>query len=151
MIHNWASFGDYSVMAKPNTAASEVAYNQAVDAANAALNNEANQVVTGEEKANLKAAIAADKGTTVGSIDAATAAVKAATETYVAAVPSYQALADAKTMELNFAYASAEKKAAFAKALQVEAATSAKDATDKTNVIYTAARAYAEEIGRAHV
>lgn len=149
LIHNWASFGDYSVMAKPNTAASEVAYNQAVDAANAALNNEANQVVTGEEKANLKAAIAADKGTTVGSIDAATAAVKAATETYVAAVPSYQALADAKTMELDFSYASAEKKAAFAKALQVEAATSAKDATDKTNVIYTAARAYAESNGKA--
>lgn len=149
LIHNWASFGDYSVMAKPNTAASEVAYNQAVDAANAALNNEANQVVTGEEKANLKAAIAADKGTTVGSIDAATAAVKAATETYVAAVPSYQALADAKTMELDFSYASAEKKAAFAKALQVEAATSAKDATDKTNAIYTAARAYAESNGKA--
>lgn len=149
LIHNWASFGDYSVMAKPNTAASEVAYNQAVDAANAALNNEANQVVTGEEKANLKAAIAADKGTTVGSIDAATAAVKAATETYVAAVASYQALADAKTMELDFSYASAEKKAAFAKALQVEAATSAKDATDKTNAIYTAARAYAESNGKA--
>lgn len=149
LIHNWASFGDYSVMAKPNTAASEVAYNQAVDAANAALNNEANQVVTGEEKANLKAAIAADKGTTVGSIDAATAAVKAATETYVAAVPSYQALADAKTMKLDFTYASAEKKDAFAKALQVEAATSAKDATDKTNVIYTAARAYAESNGKA--
>lgn len=149
LIHNWASFGDYSVMAKPNTAASEVAYKQAVDAANAALNNEANQVVTGEEKANLNAAIAADKGTTVGSIDAATAAVKAATETYVAAVASYQALADAKTMELDFAYASAEKKAAFAEALQVETATSAKDATDKTNAIYTAARAYAESNGKA--
>ena len=149
LIHNWASFGDYSVMAKPNTAASEVAYKQAKEAANAALNNEANQVVTGEELANLKAAIAADKGTTVGSIDAATAALKAATETYVAAVPSYQALADAKTMELNFVYASAEKKTAFAKALQVEAATSAKDATDKTNAIYTAARAYAESNGKA--
>lgn len=147
--YNWASFGDYSVMAKPNTAASEVAYNQAIEAANAALANEANQVVTGEEKTKLEDAIAADKGTTVGSIDAATAAVKAATETYVAAVASYQALADAKTMELDFAYASAEKKAAFAEALQVEAATSAKDATDKTNVIYTAARAYAESNGKA--
>lgn len=149
LIHNWASFGDYSVMAKPNTAASEVAYNQAIEAANAALANEANQVVTGEEKTKLEDAIDADKGTTVESIDAATAAVKAATETYVAAVPSYQALADAKTMELNFVYASAEKKTAFAKALQVEAATSAKDATDKTNVIYTAARAYAESNGKA--
>lgn len=147
--HNWASFGDYSVMAKPNTAASEVAYNQAIEAANAALANEANQVVTGEEKTKLEDAIGADKGTTVESIDAATAAVKAATETYVAAVASYQALADAKTMELDFSYASAEKKAAFAKALQVEAATSAKDATDKTNVIYTAARAYAESNGKA--
>lgn len=149
LIHNWASFGDYSVMAKPNTAASEVAYNQAIEAANAALANEANQVVTGEEKTKLEDAIGADKGTTVESIDAATAAVKAATETYVAAVPSYQALADAKTMELNFVYASAEKKAAFAEALQVEAATSAKDATDKTNAIYTAARAYAESNGKA--
>ena len=149
LIHNWASFGDYSVMAKPNTAASEVAYNQAVEAANAALTNEANQVVTGEERTKLNEAIAADKGTTVESIDAATAAVKAATEIYVAAVASYQALADAKTMELDFAYASAEKKAAFAKALQVEAATSAKDATDKTNAIYTAARAYAESNGKA--
>lgn len=147
--HNWASFGDYSVMAKPNTAASEVAYNQAIEAANAALANEANQVVTGEEKTKLEDAIGADKGTTVESIDAATAAVKAATETYVAAVASYQALADAKTMELDFSYASAEKKAAFAKALQVEAATSAKDATDKTNAIYTAARAYAESNGKA--
>lgn len=97
----------------------------------------------------MNAAIDADKGTTVGSIDAATAAVKAATETYVAAVPSYQALADAKTMKLDFAYASAEKKAAFAEALHVEAATSAKDATDKTNAIYTAARAYAESNGKA--
>lgn len=149
LIHNWASFGDYSVMAKPNTAASEVAYNQAIEAANAALANEANQVVTGEEKTKLEDAIGADKGTTVESIDAATAAVKAATETYVAAVASYQALADAKAMELDFAYASAEKKAAFAKALQVEAATSAKDATDKTNAIYTAARAYAESNGKA--
>ena len=149
LIHNWASFGDYSVMAKPNTAASEVAYNQAIEAANAALANEANQVVTGEEKTKLEDAIGADKGTTVESIDAATAAVKAATETYVAAVASYQALADAKTMELDFAYASAEKKAAFAEALHVEAATSAKDATDKTNAIYTAARAYAESNGKA--
>ena len=149
LIHNWASFGDYSVMAKPNTAASEVAYNQAVDAANAALTNEANQVVTGEERTKLNEAIAADKGTTVESIDAATAAVKAATETYVAAVASYQALADAKAMELDFAYASAEKKAAFDESLQVEAATSAKDATDKTNAIYTAARAYAESNGMA--
>lgn len=149
LIHNWASFGDYSVMAKPNTAASEVAYNQAIEAANAALANEANQVVTGEEKTKLEDAIGADKGTTVESIDAATAAVKAATETYVAAVASYQALADAKAMKLDFAYASAEKKAAFAEALQVEAATSAKDATDKTNAIYTAARAYAESNGKA--
>ena len=149
LIHNWASFGDYSVMAKPNTAASEVAYNQAIEAANAALANEANQVVTGEEKTKLEDAIGADKGTTVESIDAATAALKAATETYVAAVASYQALADAKAMKLDFAYASAEKKTAFAKALQVEAATSAKDATDKTNAIYTAARAYAESNGKA--
>lgn len=149
LIHNWASFGDYSVMAKPNTAASEVAYNQAIEAANAALANEANQVVTGEEKTKLEDAIGADKGTTVESIDAATAAVKAATETYVAAVASYQALADAKALKLDFAYASAEKKTAFAEALQVEAATSAKAATDKTNAIYTAARAYAESNGKA--
>lgn len=148
LIHNWASFGDYSVMAKPNTAASEVAYKQAVDAANAALTNKANQVVTGEELANLNAAIAADKGTTIESIGAATAKIEEATAAYVGAVASYQALVDAKTLQLDFAYASVEKKTAFEKALQAEAATSAKDATDKTNAIYTAARAYAESNGK---
>ena len=38
---NWASFGDYTVMAKPSVAASIAAYNQAVDDAKAALTAEA--------------------------------------------------------------------------------------------------------------
>ena len=69
MIHNWASFGDYTVMAKPSVATSTAAYNQAVDNAKAALTAEANKVVTGEELTNLNAALIADKGTTMKSID----------------------------------------------------------------------------------
>ena len=72
VIHNWASFGDYTVMAKPSVAASIAAYNQAVDDAKAALAVEVNNVVTGEELTNLNAALSADKGKTKETIDAAT-------------------------------------------------------------------------------
>ncbi|MDD7709523.1 MAG: hypothetical protein SOY11_07750, partial [Prevotella sp.] len=68
-IHNWASFGDYTVMAKPSVATSTAAYNQAVKAANEALAVEANKVVTGDELTKLNAALSADKGTTMESID----------------------------------------------------------------------------------
>lgn len=145
MVHNWASFGDYSVMAKPNVAASETAYSQAVEIAKAALDNEAYNIVVGEERTNLGNAIAADKGTTVESIDAATAKVKAATDELVKAVASYQTLAAAKDhVAESYPYASTEKLAAFNTA-KSENAKSAADAQEKTKAI----RACVESNGKA--
>lgn len=143
--YNWASFGDYSVMAKPNIEASGVAFTQAVEVAKEALKNEAYKLVVGEERTNLEAAISADKGTTVESIDAATANVKAATDALKNAVASYQTLADTKAhVAESYSYASADKLAAF-KTAKGEDAKSAADALEKTKVI----RAYVESNGKA--
>ena len=86
--YQWISFCDYAVLAKPNVEASLAAYNQAVAAANAALAEYPTVTVGGEYDA-LKAALAADKGSTVESIDAATKAIKEATPVFSASAPSY--------------------------------------------------------------
>lgn len=147
--YNWASFGDYTVMAKPSVATSTAAYNQAVKAANEALAVEANKVVTGEELANLNAAINADKGTTMETIDAATEHIKACTKTFTEAAPKYLALVDAKTLEQEeLAYASKDKYTAFTTSKEATA-TSAADAETKANAIIAARRAYVESYGMA--
>lgn len=149
VIHNWASFGDYTVMAKPSVAASIAAYNQAVDNAKAALTAEANKVVTGEELTNLNAALSADKGTTMESIDAATKNIQECTTAFTAAQPKYQALVDAKTLEQGeLAYASKDKYTAFT-TLKEALATTATDAETKANAIIAARRAYVESNGMA--
>lgn len=149
VIHNWASFGDYTVMAKPSVAASIAAYNQAVDDAKAALTAEANKVVTGEELTNLNAALSADKGTTMESIDAATKNIQECTTAFTAAQPKYQALVDAKTLEQEeLAYASKDKYTAFTTSKEATA-TSAADAETKANAIIAARRAYVESNGMA--
>lgn len=149
VIHNWASFGDYTVMAKPSVAASTAAYNQAVDNAKAALTAEANKVVTGEELTNLNVALSADKGTTMESIDAATKNIQECTTAFTAAQPKYQALVDAKTLEQGeLAYASKDKYTAFT-TLKEALATTATDAETKANAIISARRAYVESNGKA--
>lgn len=149
VIHNWASFGDYTVMAKPSVAASIAAYNQAVDNAKAALTAEANKVVTGEELTNLNAALSADNGTTMESIDAATKNIQECTTAFTAAQPKYQALVDAKTLEQGeLAYASKDKYTAFT-TLKEALATTATDAETKANAIIAARRAYVESNGMA--
>lgn len=146
---NWASFGDYTVMAKPSVATSTAAYNQAVKAANEALAVEANKVVTGEELANLNAAINADKGTTMASIDAATENIKACTKTFTEVAPKYQALVDAKALgQAKLAYASEEKYTTFTTSKEVTP-ESAADAETKANAIIAARRAYVESNGKA--
>lgn len=148
-IHNWASFGDYTVMAKPSVATSTAAYNQAVKAANEALAVEANKVVTGEELAKLNDALSADKGTTMESIDAATKNIQECTTAFTAAQPKYQALVDAKTLEQGeLAYASKDKYTAFTTSKEATA-TSAADAETKANAIIAARRAYVESNGKA--
>lgn len=148
-IHNWASFGDYTVMAKPSVATSTAAYNQAVEEANKALDVEANKVVTGEELAKLNDALAADKGTTMESIDAATKNIQECTTAFTAAQPKYQALVDAKALEQTIlAYASEVKYATFTTSKEATA-TSAADAETKANAIISARRAYIESNGMA--
>lgn len=147
--YNWASFGDYTVMAKPSVATSTAAYNQAVKAANEALAVEANKVVTGEELANLNAAINADKGTTMETIDAATEHIKACTKTFTEAAPKYLALVDAKALEqAKLAYASEEKYTIFTASKEVTP-VSAADAEAKAKAIIAARRAYVESNGKA--
>lgn len=147
--YNWASFGDYTVMAKPSVATSTAAYNQAVKAANEALAVEANKVVTGEELANLNAAINADKGTTMETIDAATEHIKACTKTFTEAAPKYLALVDAKALEqAKLAYASEEKYTIFTASKEVTP-VSAADAEAKAKAIIAARRAYVESNGMA--
>lgn len=149
VIHNWASFGDYTVMAKPSVATSTAAYNQAVDNAKAALTAEANKVVTGEELTNLNAALSADKGTTMKSIDAATKKIQECTTAFTAAQPKYQALVDAKTLvQEELAYASKDKYTAFTTSKEATATTAA-DAETKANAIISARRAYVESNGKA--
>ena len=148
-IHNWASFGDYTVMAKPSVAASIAAYNQAVDDAKAALAVEVNNVVTGEELTNLNAALSADKGKTKETIDAATKKIQECTTAFTAAQPKYQALVDAKTLEQGeLAYASKDKYTAFTTS-KAATATTAADAEAKANAIIVARRAYVESNGKA--
>ena len=149
VIHNWASFGDYTVMAKPSVFTSTAAYNQAVDNAKAALTAEANKVVTGEELTNLNVALSADKGTTMESIDAATKNIQECTTAFTAAQPKYQALVDAKTLEqTKLAYASEEKYTTFTTSKEATATTAA-DAETKANAIISAHRAYVESNGKA--
>lgn len=149
VIHNWASFGDYTVMAKPSVAASIAAYNQAVDDAKAALAVEVNKVVTGEELTNLNAALSADKGKTKETIDAATKKIQECTTAFTAAQPKYQALVDAKTLvQEELAYASKDKYTAFTTSKEATATTAA-DAETKANAIIAARRAYVESNGKA--
>lgn len=148
-IHNWASFGDYTVMAKPSVATSTAAYNQAVEEANKALDVEANKVVTGEELAKLNDALAADKGTTMESIDAATKNIQECTTAFTAAQPKYQALVEAKKLEQEeLAYASADKYKTFTDSKE-KTATTATDAETMANAIISARRAYVESNGKA--
>lgn len=148
-IHNWASFGDYTVMAKPSVDASLTVYNQAVEAANAALVVEANSVVTGAELTNLNEALAADKGTTMESIDAATKNIQECTTAFTAAQPKYQALVDAKKLEQEeLAYASKDKYTTFTESKE-KPATNAAEAEAKAKDIISARRAYVESNGKA--
>ena len=126
------------------------AYDAALAAAQAALDAEANAVVTGEERTALEGAIT-DNTTieeTKDGYTAATTALNAATSTFTSAVAAYQALKDTKAEYESFdtapyPYASSTKKAAIQAAVDVEA-TSAADATAKKDAILTAVRDYVE-------
>ena len=126
------------------------AYEAALAAAQAALADEANAVVTGEELDALNAAIEANSTVeeTKDAYVAATTALNEATNAFLAAKAAYQALADAKAkyeaFDTNaYPYAAAAKATAITEAVAATA-TSAEDATAKTADIVTAVRAFVE-------
>ena len=93
----WVSFGDYTLQTDDDANISLIAYNVAYVNATTARDNTDYAIVGGKEKADLLAAIAADKGSTAASIDAAKDALVAATTAFTAAatVTAYTRLAAA--------------------------------------------------------
>lgn len=146
----WVSFCNYTVQSAPSVAASEIAYQQAKEAAIAARDNVTYANVQGTDRSGLEAAIAADKGTTVESIDAATAAIQEATATFTAAKASWDNLANARTSASGeLPYARAEKKTILDNAVAAEVTGAAADAAAQVAVIEQANRQYVESNGLA--
>ena len=144
--HQWVSFGDYTVQTNNEANISLIAYNIALNDAITAKDNTDYTNVVGDERTALVNAIAADKGTTKESIDAATAALNNAVSAFTAAKNSYDAFVAAKavTYSADFPYASSTKFAAIASAQAAADATSAADADAKTAAIVSAYRKYVE-------
>ena len=146
--HMWVSFCDATVQTDNEANISLIAYNIALNDATTARDNSEYTNVTGDEKTTLLAAIAADESldkTDKDAIDAATTALNNATSAFIAAKSAYDAFVAAKAVEYenNLPYASSTKYAAIATA-QAATATSASDATTKTNAIISAYRQYVE-------
>lgn len=148
--YQWVSFCNYTVQSAPSVAASEIAYQQAKEAAEAALANETYNNVQGTDRSGLEAAIAADKGTTAESIDAATAAIQTATATFTTAKASWDNLANARTSASGkLPYANAAKKTTLDAAVAAEVTGAAADAAAQVAVIEQANRQYVESNGLA--
>ena len=87
--YQWVSFGDYSVLTDSESNIAMIAYNIALNDANLAIANDKYKNVTGAEKTKLTDAINATPGSTKDEIEAATTALKTATENFVNAAPAY--------------------------------------------------------------
>ena len=151
----WISFANYTVQTDNDANISLIAYNIALNDANAALSNTDYTNVTGEEKVALENAIAIDKGSTKESIDAATTALTTATSAFTAAKESYDKLVVAKaqfndadyTQEL-YPYATDEKFDAIAKAKAMEEGNATKNGA-KADAMITAYRTFVESNAKA--
>ena len=125
------------------------AYEAALAAAQAALADDANAVVTGEERTALEAAITANTTVeeTKDAYVAATTALNEAAATFKAATAAYQALEAARVayaFDANaYPYASSTKLAVLNEALAATAAN-ATEAQTMTSAIVVAARDYVE-------
>lgn len=149
ILHNWASFGDYTVMAKPSLVASKSAYSQVC--ANADVAIAAFPVDACAEIAAVNTAKTVS-GETIEAYDNATLAVTAAVEALAAVKAKYQTLVDAKNAaqeELPYALASKYTAITTAKAVETTSETTATDAETYTANITSALRAYYESNGKA--
>ena len=147
--HMWVSFCDATVQTDNEANISLIAYNVALESAQTTIANTDYENITGSEKTTLQNAIDADATldkTDNDAIVAATTALDEAREAFVAAKSAYDAFvaAKTKTYENNLPYASSTKFAAIATAQGAADATSADDATTKTNAIISAYRKYVE-------
>lgn len=91
-LHRWASFGDYTVMAKPSVAAARKAYEVALADAEAV---DRSAKMGAAELAALNAAIEATPVETIEWYEEATTALHDATNAAIASIPAYAALGDA--------------------------------------------------------
>ncbi len=152
----WISFCDYEVRAIPNVAISTIAYNQAKDAAEAARDNATYTNVQGTDRSNLLAAIAAEKGSTPGEIDAATENLRAKTTTFTSGVASWNAYAASKVPVpiSELPYASTSKWSTLTTAVNATVNTAAEAASQATainnaNRLYVESNAMAEGVNGA--
>ena len=147
--HCWVSFGDYTLQTDNEANISLIAYNIALASAKTTIANTDYTNVTGSEKTALQNAIDADgtlDKTDNDAIVAATTALDNARKAFVDAKSAYDTFvaAKGKKYENDLAYASATKFADIATAQAAADATSAEDATSKTNAILSAYRKYVE-------
>ncbi len=143
--YQWLGFCNYTVQSAPSVAASTVAYNQAKEAAVAARDNDTYVNVQGTDRSGLVAAIEADKGTTIESIDAAAETLKNATTTFTAAKASWDKLVSTRAgVSSELPYASPAKKSELDVAVAAEVTGNAADAAAQANVIEQKNRLYVE-------
>ena len=126
-------------------AGAKAAWDEAKAAAEAAVADEAYANVTGEEQTALNAEIDKAEPTTVDGYNEAAAALTAATTTFTTAKASYDAFYAIANSDYvtTLNYGTEEKRQALDEACSVEP-TSAADAVEKTNAVYTALRTYYE-------
>lgn len=102
VAHEWASFGDYSVITDNEANLAMMTYNVALNSAKAAIANDTYKNVTGLEKSNLQTLIDADMtGKSSTEIESATAELKSATTAFTAAAPAYDAFIATMAMVEN--------------------------------------------------
>ena len=142
-IHQWVSFGDYTLQADNDDVVDILAYNVAKASAITVCDDAQYVNVTGSERTALVNAINADPSS---DYPAATTALDEARVAFIGAKTSYDNFVAAKAVEYedNLPYASATKFAAIATAQEAADATSASDAVAKTNAIISAYRKYVE-------
>ncbi len=120
-------------------------WEEAKEAAEAAVENADYEVVTGEERETLNDEIAKDEPTTKEGYEEATAALIAATNAFTAAKAAYDAFYAIANSDYvtTLDYGTETKRQQLDEAASAEP-TSAADAVEKTNAVYTALRTYYE-------
>lgn len=157
-LHMWASFGDYTLQTDNEANISLIAYNVALNDAITARDNAAYSNVTGSEKTNLLAAIAADASLDKSKktdIDDAKDALVAAKTAFTEAKDSYDNLVNAKAnfddedyTQILYPYATDAKFAAIATANAMDE-TNATECAAKATAIYAAYRGFVESNAKA--